>query len=192
MSEPSLMDELKESIMEDEARELGLVNVDENYKILDANSANFFLKRLEELKAEEDEINEMCDGEIERFTQKVNTFRDNRLTTIKNTQNYFKKYLEQYAEEQLANSKKKSIKLPFGTLQFRKATSQYTYDDDKLLSFLKDSKLTNLVAVKETPNKAELKKIASVKDGKLFINNVEVEGVTVAEGTTSFDVKINS
>ena len=192
MSEPSLMDELKESSMEDEAKELGLVNVDENYKILDANSANFFLKRLEELKAEEDEINEMCDGEIERFTQKVNTFRDNRLTTIKNTQNYFKKYLEQYAEEQLANSKKKSIKLPFGTLQFRKATSQYTYDDDKLLSFLKDSKLTNLVAVKETPNKAELKKIASVKDGKLFINNVEVEGVTVAEGTTSFDVKINS
>ena len=136
MSEPSLMDELKESIMEDEAKELGLVNVDENYKILDANSANFFLKRLEELKAEEDEINEMCDGEIERFTQKVNTFRDNRLTTVKNTQNYFKKYLKQYAEEQLANSKKKSIKLPFGTLQFRKATSQYTYDDDKLLSFL--------------------------------------------------------
>ena len=191
MSELSLIDELKNSIIDDEARELGLNDLDDNYKILDADGANFFLKRLDELKAEENEINEMCNNEIEKFAQRVNTFRDNRLRTITNTQNYFKSLLQQYAEEQLANSEKKSIKLPFGTLQFRSSGVKYNYDDEVLLGSLRDHGFNNLLSTKTVPNKAELKKIATIRDGKVFINDVELEGVSVDDATTSFDVKLN-
>lgn len=190
----SLMDELKESVMEDEAKQLGLVDheLDDTYRILDVSGANFFLKRLEELTFEETEINSMCDDEITKYTERVNKFRDEKLKTILNTKAYFKKLLERYAEGELSGSNKKSIKLPFGTLQFRKVGSQYSYEDEKLLKYLTDNKLTTYISVNETPNKAELKKAASIRDGKLFIGDKEVDGVTVSDGSTSFDVKLNS
>jgi hypothetical protein len=189
----SLMDELKESIMEDEAKQLGLVDhdLDDSYRILDVSGANFFLKRLEELTAEETEINSMCDDEVEKYTERVNKFRDEKLKTILNTKAYFKKLLERYAEGELSGSNKKSIKLPFGTLQFRKVASQYSYEDEKLLKYLKDNKLTTYISIKETPNKAELKKAADARDGKLYIEDKEVDGVIVSDGSTSFDVKLN-
>lgn len=188
----SLLDELRECVIEDEARALGLENLDENTQILSVDQANFFLRRLEELKAEEEDINAICDNEIQRFTERVNKFREQKLHSVINTQLYFKKLLEKYAEAELAESNKKSIKLPFGTLQFRKTPTQYAYEDEKLLKYLKDHKLTNLVSMKESPNKAELKKVAELRDGKLFVNGIEVDGVTATEGGTNFDVKINS
>lgn len=187
----SLLDELKESIIEDEVKELGLENMNENYRILNADSANFFLKRLEELKSEENEINEMCDTEIQKYSNRVNSFRDSKLKTNINTQSYFKNLLERYAEAELAESSKKSIKLPFGTLQFRKTPAKYTYEDKLILQALKDNELSQFIVTTEAPNKAELKKKATVKDGKLYIDDKEIEGVSVSEGSTNFDVKLN-
>jgi hypothetical protein len=191
MKELSLMEELKETIIDEEAKVLGLDNIDESYRILDDEQANFFLRRLEEIQTEEDGINEMCDNEIDKFAQKVNNFRETKINSLSSTKAYYKKLLEKYAEVKLTNSNKKSVKLPFGTLQFRKSSAQYDYKEEELLKFLKENKMDSLINVKEVPNKADLKKVATIKDGKLYVNDIEITGVTVQEGGTSFDVKLN-
>lgn len=184
----SLIDDLKESIIESEVIDLKLDN--DNTRILDDEQANYFLRRLEELTNEKNELIETCNTEIEKFTDRVNAFKEGRLTTFNNTEKYIKNLLKCYAEGKLEGTNKKSLKLPFGTLQFRKSASKYDYNDDILLKYVKDNEIKDCLSIKESVNKSEIKKIGVVKDGKLYIENIEIPGVTVTEGTINFDVKL--
>lgn len=186
----SLIDELKNQVIEEEAEELGLKDIDESYKILDDESANFFLKRLTELHDEATEVNDLCDSEIEKYVSKVNSFRKQKISSIDRTISYFESLLENYASEKLKDTNKKSLKLPFGTLQYRKSQSKYDYDDN-VLAFLKTNHLDNLISVKEDINKSELKKVATIKDGRAYINDIEIPGVTITDGEINFSVKLN-
>lgn len=186
-----LLNDLKNDIMDKEADELGLNNMNENYKILDSNQANFFLKRLTDLEEEKNEINEMCNSEIEKFTQKVNDFRNGKLESILSTESYFTKLLQAFAESELKDSKKKSIKLPFGVLKFTKEQTKYSYDENALLKYLNDNKLKEFIKIKENVNNAEVKKAIKVENDKIYINELEVPGIEVIEGNNKFSVKLN-
>ena len=189
----SLIEELKEFIIEEEAKDLHIENLDENFQILDDETANFFLKRLYEINQEKEEIVSLCDKEIEKHNQIVNTFREEKLKSFENVESYYKYLLEQYASSKLqGQTKVKSVKLPFGTLQFRKSPSQYTYDNDLLIKYLKDNNLNHLISIVESPNKKEIKKEGSEKDGKLIIDGQEVEGIDIQPGEVKFDVKTNN
>ena len=97
-----LLNELKASISEQEEKELGLdQEIPEDFKILDEKTANFFMKKLVEINQEMDEINQMCDAEIESVTQKVNTFRKSKIDSLTSTVQYFNNLLENYAKIQL-------------------------------------------------------------------------------------------
>jgi phage host-nuclease inhibitor protein Gam len=186
----SLIDDFKESIIESEAKELGLLEADENYRILDDEQANYFLRRLEELEKDKEETITLCKSEIEKFTKRVNDFQESKLNTLNNTENYIKNLLKIYAEEKLADSKKKSLKLPFGTLQFRKSQDKYEYEDDVVLNYVQENNINNCLTTKVSLNKSELKKIGTIKDDKLYINDKEIPGITITKGTQTFDVKL--
>lgn len=191
MEEKSLIDDLYEMVIDQEATDLGIDIENPNYAILSEEQANFFLRRVSEIREEKDKIDSLCNDEIEKFTEKVNAFRQQRLKTFEGTESYFLKLLEKFASATLDGTSKKSVKLPFGTMQFRKSADKYEYDDTQLMEFLTKNKkqFSKYIRTKEEISKTDIKKDAIVTNGKLIIESIEIPGVSVTEGQTSFSVK---
>ena len=95
-----ILEALFDEITEEEVKELGIEIDNEKFAITSDEQANFFLRRLEEVRSEQDKINVTCNNEIERFTKKVNSFRAKELLSLENTEKYFISLLETYAKKQ--------------------------------------------------------------------------------------------
>lgn len=185
-----ILESLFEEITEAEVRELGIEIENERFAITNDEQANFFLRRLQDIRSEKDKINQTCNNEIERFTTKVNNFRAKEILSLDNTENYFNALLEAYAKKQLEGTKKKSFKLPFGTMSFKKGQRKMVYEDETLMSFIKNNNLNEFIRTKEEINKSELKKVVAINDdGIVTYNGQVVEGVTTLPGEESFTIK---
>lgn len=185
-----LFKSLLDDITEEEVEELGIEIEDNKFSILNDEQANFFLRRLEEIRSEKDKINNMCNNEIEKFTNKVNNFRTKELYSLENTEKYFISLLETYAKKQLENSNRKSIKLPFGTMSFKKGQRKIIYDDDVLKAYIKDNNLNQFIKIKEEINKADLKKAIKYEDNNsLSFNGNIVEGISYLPAEETFSIK---
>jgi len=185
-----ILDSLFDEITEAEVKELGIEIENERFAITNDEQANFFLRRLQEIRSEKDKINTTCNNEIERFVAKVNNFRAKEILSLENTENYFSALLESYAKKQLEGSKKKSLKLPFGTMSFKKGQRKMVYDDEALMEFIKNNNLNDFIRTKEEINKAVLKKAISINDdGLAILNGQTVDGITTTPPETSFSIK---
>lgn len=185
-----ILDSLFEAITEEEVRDLGIEIEKENFAITSDEQANFFLRRLEEVRSEKDKINNTCNQEIERFTARVNNFRAKETLSLENTERFFCTLLENYARQQLEGSKKKSIKLPFGTMSFKKSPRKMVYDDEVLMNFIKSHNLNDFIRTKEEINKKDLKsQLKITEDGIVTLDDQVVEGITTMPGETTFSVK---
>ena len=185
-----ILDSLFEAITEEEVRDLGIEIEKENFAITSDEQANFFLRRLEEVRSEKDKINNTCNQEIERFTARVNNFRAKETLSLENTERFFCTLLENYARQQLEGSKKKSIKLPFGTMSFKKSPRKMVYDDEVLMNFIKSHNLNDFIRIKEEINKKDLKsQLKITEDGIVTLDDQVVEGITTMPGETTFSVK---
>jgi len=117
---------------------------------------------------------------------------------------FFEAQLRDFAEKQIAGTKKKSVKLLEGTLQFTKTQDKYEHDDDVILDFINGLGAKNKLRsyLKPQPAKLDWKnmKDASVirevtlddgtKENHIFVNEVEIPAVTVKVNLPpSFKVK---
>lgn len=186
-----ILESLFNEITEEEVKELGIEIENERFAITNDEQANFFLRRLQEVRSEKDKINTTCNNEIERFVSKVNNFRAKEILSLENTENYFSTLLESYAKKQLEGSKKKSLKLPFGTMSFKKGQRKVVYDDETLTNFIKSNNLNEFIRVKEEINKSELKKALEFNEenGTASLNGQVVEGITTSPAEESFSIK---
>lgn len=186
----SLLDELYDDINTQEVEELGINIEEEGFRIIDVNQANFFLRQLAKLQEEKKAINDMCDKEIEAFVLKVNSFRNSKLQTLENTENYFNTLLEKFAAAELADSNKKSLKLPFGTLQYRTTPAGYKYNNEEaIFNYIKSNNLNEFIRTKQDIDKTKLKKALLTKDGKVYLNGEELEDIVPTEQETKFSIK---
>ena len=88
-----------------------------------------------------------------------------------------------------AETNKKTIKLPIGTLSIRKQPPKYIYNDEEVLSFLKENNLNDYIRVKEEVNKKDLKKATQINNNnQMMINGKEVPGVVVVPQDDKFEV----
>lgn len=186
-----LLNELTEAITEQEVKELGIdLSLGEKLKITSEEQAIFFLRRINELRDERDKVNMTCNNLIESYNSKVNDFRSKQLRSIDSTEAFFSNLLEDFARASLVNSKKKSLKLPFGTLSFKKSQPKYVYEDKQLLEYLKDKNLNEFIRIKEEVDKSNLKKnIVIDESGKPLLDNIEVEGLTILPSEETFTIK---
>jgi hypothetical protein len=182
---------LREFMDEEEVKELEIDVENESFGIKTKEQANFYVKKLQEAREQALHINETANAEIERNTGIVNRWREQQLATIEGQLTYLTGMLETYAQSELQDSSKKSIKLPHGTLQFRKQQDKFEYDDNALLEFLEanPSLKEKYVQYKPSAKKAELKKIGEVKNGTLVVENVALPGITVTKQEAKFEVK---
>lgn len=194
MNNNEFFDELYNSITEEEINELNINLEDEQFKVISQEQANFFLRQIAKLNEDKEEINNSCNNMIESYVSKVNNFREKEITSIDSTIEYFTRLLESFAEDYLKEHKGKSVKLPFGTLQFRKTQPSYSYSEEKdIISFLKTApNMDKFVAVttKESIDKKSLKAEATIKDGAMFIGETRIPNVEVTPAGEKFSINL--
>lgn len=190
----NFLQELNDSINEEEQKALNISfnqDVEKSKFINNDSQANYFCKLISDLQTEKQNKNEFIDSEIKRICNHYEEFRNQENRKIDQKIDFFKKALEVYAIEQLNGTKKKSIKLPYGTLGFKKQQDKFEYSDELILEWLKSNKQNDFITVKTTEavDKKKLKKDGFVNNGKLFINDLPVDGVTVSSQEDKFEIK---
>lgn len=190
-----LADQLRDFMIEDEAEALG-IDCD-NPEVTDENRACFYLKAVKACEDELNHINELCDEQIAENNKRVEKFRESKSKVIKNSLNYFKSLLEDYTRTTLKDSKKRSIALPFGTLQLRKVNESFKFDnEDNLINYLKEHNLTSLYKTTEKTSliKSELNKHLTYDEEKgVLLDGVSCDeiglDVTHTNASSNFSVK---
>lgn len=187
--------DLNESISKMEAEELN-INVTGNEKsdreiIQNPQQANYFCKVVNELREERAKTEELINQELERVQREYEAYKTKEFNRIDGQIQYFSGLLESYATKELQNSKKRSIKLPHGTLSIKKQQDKYDYDEEAILECLKKNKQDKFIKVQtvETVNKKDLKKEGFSHNGKLYLDNIEVKGVVITAQPDKFEVK---
>lgn len=187
----SFLNDLLSFIDEEEVKELELDKAEEEtFVIKDANQANYFAKRLNEIRAEMKKIDDAAKEQIERYTAKVTQWQEKSLSPLQYNEQFIVNLLEKYAKQQLDGSSKKSLKLIEGTLQFRKQQDKYDYNDEILLAALQAKpEFAKFIDYKPSIKKADLKKVGEEKNGQLFINNEAIPGIVITPQDEKFEVK---
>lgn len=188
--ESDLLSDLHDFMDAEEVQELN-ISTDEGFRITSKEQAGFFVRKLQELRAEADRINKTADTEIKRISTSVNAWREREIKKLSGNEEWLLGLLKEFAQQEVEGTTKRSVSLPFGTLQFKKQQDKFEYDDKSLLKCLKENpKLASYLKQNEpSPMKAEIKKVGTVKDGKLYVDGVEIQGVTVISQPETFDVK---
>ena len=188
------MDELEQFMLKAEVEELKVKlaeDVEEDGTLLVKNNsdADFYLRQINKLKEQKEEINKFVDQELERQMRLYQQYREDRMRPLDNQIAFYEEALRTFAMNEYAETNKKTIKLPNGTLSIRKQPPKYIYNDEEVLSFLKENNLNDYIRVKEEVNKKDLKKAAKItNNNQMMIDGKEVPGVVVVPQDDKFEV----
>jgi phage host-nuclease inhibitor protein Gam len=163
----------------------------EQFHIVSREQANYFIKKIKDAQNEIDEVNKTASVELAKTTERINDWRQKETNKRQRDIDYISTLLEEFARKELEESegKAKSISLPNGAIGFRKQQPKFDYDDTVVLDNLKKNNLDKFINIVPSINKKELKKEAVIKNDKLYINDVELEGITVTSLEDKFEVK---
>ena len=188
------MDELEQFMLKAEVEELKVKlaeDVEEDGTLLVKNNsdADFYLRQINKLKEQKEEINKFVDQELERQMRLYQQYREDRMRPLDNQIAFYEEALRTFAMNEYAETNRKTIKLPNGTLSIRKQPPKYIYNDEEVLSFLKENNLNDYIRVKEEVNKKDLKKATQVNNNnQMIIDGKEVPGVVVVPQDDKFEV----
>lgn len=188
------LSELERIMLMAEAEELNINDIESEDGILIRNNsdADFYIKLINRFRREIDEINEFVDAELERQVRLYESYREERLRPIENQIKFYEEALRTYTMNELADSNRKSIKLPNGTLAIRKQQPSYNYNEEEVMQFLKENELEQYITTKTTEslNKKDIKKDFIVNNNnQLVYNNKIVPGASVEFKDDKFEVK---
>lgn len=159
----------------------------DSFKVTDDDSADWALSKCGEASEREKEVKEFAKMQIERIKE----WEKVELAKTTYTFNYFAGLLTEYAFSLREKDHKfKSLNLPNGRFGFRKQQPAWEYDDDVVIKSLRDAALTDLINVKETVSKTDVKKKLAVVNG-VVINpetGERIDGITVMERGEKFTV----
>lgn len=159
---------------------------DESFKVDSEESADWVLRKLRGIEEQWKEDTSLAEAEIAR----VEAWHDKKREKYERDRDYFEGLLAQYAiVRRNADPKFKSLGLPNGRIRFKKQQPAFHYVDDRLVKALKAQGRTDLIKVKESPDKTELKKQFTRNGDKLFNPDTGevLDGVTVKERDDKFE-----
>lgn len=189
------VDFLEDYLLEEEAQELEImITGDEEEDAPAINSlqkANYFLKLVKNIDEDVQMIETLCAEEVKKVTERINNYKMAQIEPLLRDRDYFVRLLKNFTENQLADGKKKSIKLPNGTLAMTKQQPIWEYEDDAIISFLMANNGNDFVHTKieEKIDKVALKKAVKIENNVAKFNGVEIPGLTVTEREDKFTVR---
>ena len=188
-ADESLIADLIEDI-EAQDNELISGNSLDNPEQMTREEAEYFTKKYIEAANEIKKAEEAAKQYMEQQQEKVNNWLEK---INKSNQFYLSVYgdaLKVYAEKEMEETGKKSIKLIEGTLSFRKAQDKYEYNEEELRASLQNNHIDDFFeSVEPKIKKADLKKAGTVINNKLYINDTLIEGVTITPQDKTFTIK---
>ena len=152
---------MEDFLIEDEAKELGIKiagEEEEAPKINSLQQANFYLKLVKSIDEDVASVEELCKEEIKKYEERIAKYKSSQIEPLLRQREYFIGLLKNYTEHELADSKKRSIKLPNGTLSLSKQQPLWEYEnEDSIIETLKALKYDEFINVKveESINKKE-------------------------------------
>lgn len=159
----------------------------ENFTIDDEQKANWALRKIKQHQEQQKENTALAESEINKIEEWLKSENDKAQQSI----DYFQGLLASYALNlRESDPKFKSSKLPNGRIRFKKQQPKFNYDEDKLTQHLKQSGYTDLIKVKESPDKTAVKKKFVVQGNRLIDQETGefVAGVEVEEREDKFEV----
>lgn len=161
---------------------------DESFKVDTDEKANWALRKIKQFQEQQKENTALAEAEIEKIDEWLKSENEKLQGDI----DYFTSLVAEYAIKKREDDPKfKSKKLPNGRMGFRKQQPKFHYKDDLLVESLKKSGRTDLIRVKETPDKTAVKKNFIVQGDKLIDPDTGevIEGVTIEHREETFEVK---
>lgn len=195
INKDEFVDFLEDYLLQEEAKELEImITGDEEEDAPMINSmqkANYFLKLVKNIDQDILDIDALCAEEIKKTTERINNYKIAQIEPLLKQRDYFVRLLKNFTEHELANSTKKSIKLPSGTLAMTKQQPLWEYEDDSIIKFLIANNGNNYVSTKieEKIDKVAFKKAVKIEDGIPKFNGIEIPGLSVTERENKFTVK---
>lgn len=190
-----LMDELEQFMLAAEIEELkvklaGDTEEDGTLLVKNKSDADFYLRQINKLKKQKEEINEFVDQEIERQLRLYQEYREDRMRPLDSQIAFYENALKTFAMNEYAETNKKTIKLPNGTLAIKKQQPKYVYNDEQVLEFLQENNYNDYIRTKAEVNKKDLKKNAVINNNnELVIDGKVVPGVVVVPQEDKFEVR---
>lgn len=186
----NFLSELRDFMNDFAETDLNIDSIEEEVGLTPAQ-ANFYIKLYNKLIAEEEEMNKLCDEEIQRNQKAINLFREKRQSEIDKKKEYFSGILKDFAMKELEGKKTKTIKLPYGNLSFKKQQPKYIYEEEETLTKIVKELNPELIktTVTEKLDKTALKKNGLVKDGTFYLGDTAIELVKVQSQDDKFEIK---
>lgn len=181
---------------EQDAAEFSIPEEDKpRYAICDAAQAERVVKYYKSTMREINVLKNSANDWLERAKKKYDSYIENVIVPLQNKAEFFEGQLRNYAENQISNTNKKSVKLVEGTLQFTKTQDKYEHDDDVILDFINGLKENDKLRTYLKPQPAKLD-WKTMKDSGV-IQEVKLEDGTVenhlfVEGTEIPAVKVQT
>lgn len=161
------------------------ISEDQRFVVDTVDKADWAVRKINRYRAEI----EKAKAEATNQTEKINKWLAAVTEENQRQVDFFQSLLAPFADQRLTGEKKRSVKLPSGTIGFRKAGPKFEQDDKLLLPWAK-SNTPDLVETVETVKWDELKKTITVKDGKAISPDGEIiPGITATERPDTFYVK---
>lgn len=174
------------------AQELETVLIEkerQQFKITDLASLTWAMRKLKAIEQKKEEVNAVADQEIEHIEQ----YRKSELNKLAGSEEFFKSLIHEYAiRKRTEDPMFKSQKTPYGSIGFRKQQPKWHYDDNKIISYLKQNGLDGFLRIKEELDKKEIKNTFRVaEDGRVIDPNGQVvEGIKIEFLPEKLDVKV--
>ena len=162
---------------------------DERFIVDDDQKANWALRKISELQKEVERNTKLAEQEIDKIKQWETT----QNKQIGDSILYFEGLLNEYAIKQREiDPEFKSMSLPNGRFGFRKQQPKWEYNDEKVLSYLEQAGMNDLIRTTRVPNKAEIRKIFEVVDDKVINKETGevVEGIEIEQREEKFNWRI--
>jgi len=159
----------------------------EGFKIEDKQSVEWALRKIKALKIQVEENNQLAQAEIDR----INDWKERENKSAQNSILFFEGLLLEYmVKEREQDPKVKSIKLPHGTVRFKKQQPEYVRDEPKLIEWAKESQRIDLIKLKESFDWSTLKNGITVVAGNVVDKSTGevIEHVKVIEKEDKFEV----
>jgi len=159
----------------------------ERFRVKDKEQAEWCLRQISRLMREQEEIESTAQAEIEKIT----AWKNDQTESIQKSISFFEYLLIEYHQQILKeNPKAKTIKLPSGRLEARKAQPEFQRDVETMLSWVEQNRPEFVITKKEL-DWAGLKKILKYENSMGIDPDTgeAVPGLKVIERGMTFRVK---
>lgn len=161
----------------------------EAFKVTDEYSADWVLRKLAALNAEEAANSKLAQQNIDRIKE----WQEHKNQSTQQSREYFEGLLTSYFTAQRYLDPKFKLDTPNGKVSARKIPRKWNYDDESLVESLKAADAAKFIRIKEEPDKKALKAAAHVTEtGDVITDDgVKLDGVHVDPTSYKTVIKLN-